>query len=40
VDETYIGSAFINPDIVDGVPVYIEPGLPRNIVASVSFGFE
>ena len=39
-EETYIGSAFINPDIVDGVPVYIEPGLPRNIVASVSFGFE
>ena len=39
-DETYIGSAFINPDVVDGVPIYIEPGLPRNIVASISLGFE
>ena len=38
--ETYIGSAFINPDVVDGVPIYIEPGLPRNVVASISLGFE
>jgi iron complex outermembrane receptor protein len=39
-DETYIGSAFINPDVVNGVPIYIEPGLPRNVVASISVGFE
>jgi iron complex outermembrane recepter protein len=39
-DETYIGSAFINPDVVNGEPVYIEPGLPRNVVASISLGFE
>jgi hypothetical protein len=39
-DETYIGSAFINPDVVDGQPVYIEPGLPRNVVASISLGFK
>ncbi len=38
-DVKYIGSAFINPDIVDGVPVYIEPGLPRNFIASLSLGF-
>jgi hypothetical protein len=30
VDEHYAASAFINPDVVDGVPVYLEPGLPRN----------
>lgn len=37
-DAKYVGSAFINPDIVGGAPVYIEPGMPRNIVASLSFG--
>jgi iron complex outermembrane receptor protein len=39
-DEKYAASAFINPDIVDGVPVYLEPGLPRNIVASLTLGFK
>jgi len=39
-DETYVGSAFVNPDVVNGVPIYIEPGLPRNVVASISLGFE
>jgi iron complex outermembrane receptor protein len=37
-DEKYVASAFINPDIVGGVPVYIEPGLPRNITVSLSLG--
>jgi iron complex outermembrane recepter protein len=38
-DKKYVGSAFINPDIVGGVPVYLEPGMPRNITASLSFNF-
>ncbi len=29
LNRRYIGSAFINPDVVDGEAVYIEPGLPR-----------
>lgn len=35
-DEKYISSAFINPDIVNGVPLYLEPGLPRNFVIGLS----
>lgn len=35
-DEKYAASAFINPDSVNGRPVFLEPGLPRNITASVS----
>lgn len=35
-DRRYVGSAFINPDIVDGQPVYIESGLPRQWTAGVS----
>jgi outer membrane receptor protein involved in Fe transport len=35
-DEKYIGSAFLNPDVVDGVPVAFEPGLPRHVVVSLS----
>jgi iron complex outermembrane receptor protein len=38
-DKKYIGSAWLNPDIVGGKPVYIEPGLPRNVVASLSLGY-
>lgn len=37
-DKKYAASAFINPDIVNGVPVYLEPGLPRNITASITVG--
>ena len=37
-DSKYVGSAWLNPDIVDGAPVYIEPGLPRNFVGSLSLG--
>ncbi len=32
----YIGSAFVNPDIVDGVPVAFEPGAGRSFLFSVS----
>jgi iron complex outermembrane recepter protein len=39
-DTKYAASAFINPDLVSGAPVFLEPGLPRNIVASVSFGIK
>ncbi|MEK7729592.1 MAG: TonB-dependent receptor [candidate division KSB1 bacterium] len=35
-DEKYISSAFINPDIVNGAPLYLEPGLPRNFVIGLS----
>ena len=39
-DEKYAASAFINPDVVNGQPVYLEPGLPRSITASISFHFD
>lgn len=35
-DTRYIGSAFLNPDVVAGVPVAFEPGLPRNVVLSLA----
>jgi iron complex outermembrane receptor protein len=38
-DEKYAASAFINPDVVNGVPIYLEPGLSRNFTASLSLGF-
>lgn len=36
-DKKYAASAFVNPDIVGGVPLYLEPGLPRNFVVGISF---
>jgi iron complex outermembrane receptor protein len=33
----YVSSAFVNPDVVNGAPLFIEPGLPRNYVIGVSF---
>lgn len=36
-DKKYAASAFVNPDIVNGAPVYLEPGLPRNYVFGLSF---
>lgn len=33
-DAGYVSSAFLNPDLVGGVPVAFEPGLPRNVVLS------
>jgi iron complex outermembrane receptor protein len=35
-DRKYIGSAFLNPDVVGGVPVAFEPGLPRQLVLTLS----
>ena len=37
-DEKYIGSAFLNPDLVGGAPAAYEPGLPRTFIASLSLG--
>lgn len=37
-DTKYAGSAFVNPDIVGGLPVYLEPGLPGSVTVSLSFG--
>ena len=39
-DRKYIGSAFLNPDVVNGKPVAFEPGLPRQVLRgrSVSVG--
>jgi outer membrane receptor protein involved in Fe transport len=37
LNRKYIGSAWINPDLnARGEPIYIEPGLPRNVVGSLS----
>ena len=37
-DRRYVESAFLNPDVVGGQPVAFEPGLPRNVVFSLSLG--
>jgi iron complex outermembrane recepter protein len=37
-DKKYIGSAFLNPDLVGGAPAAFEPGLPRTFVVSLSLG--
>jgi iron complex outermembrane receptor protein len=34
----YIGSAFLNPDVVNGVPVAFEPGQPREVVIGLTLG--
>lgn len=34
----YIGSAFLNPDVVAGVPVAFEPGRPREVVVGLTLG--
>ncbi|MCX6168549.1 MAG: TonB-dependent receptor [Ignavibacteriales bacterium] len=38
-DLKYASSAFINPDIVNKEAVFLEPGMPRNIVLSISIGY-
>ena len=35
-DRHYIGSAFLNPDVVAGQAVAFEPGLPRHVVVGVT----
>ncbi len=37
-DKRYIGSAFVNPDVVNGVPVAFEPAQPRTYILSISVG--
>ena len=37
-DARYIVSSFLNPDIVSNAPVAFEPGLPRQLIVSVSVG--
>lgn len=37
-DRRYIGSAFVNPDVVNGIPVAFEPGSARSWIFSVSIG--
>lgn len=39
-DEKYAASAFINPDVVNNKPIFLEPGLPRSILFSVSFMYK
>jgi iron complex outermembrane recepter protein len=38
LDRRFIGSAFTNPDVVNGVAVAYEPGTPRSVVVSLSIG--
>ncbi len=33
-DTRYIGSAFLNPDLVNGQPAAYEPGMPRTVIVS------
>lgn len=37
-DKQYIGSAFLNPDLVNGAPAAFEPGMPRSVIVSLSLG--
>lgn len=37
-DRQHIGSAFLNPDVVNGQPVAFEPGMPRTVVVSFTVG--
>lgn len=40
-DQKYAAAAWINPQLNSKrLPVYLEPGLPRNVVGSVSIGWE
>ncbi|HEX6370516.1 MAG TPA: TonB-dependent receptor [Longimicrobium sp.] len=39
LDERYVASAFLNPDVVDGEPVAFEPGLPRHAVLTLTLGW-
>lgn len=38
-DTKYASSAFINPDYINKEAVFLEPGLPRNFVLSVSLSY-
>lgn len=36
----YVGSAWLNPDLIGGRPVFIEPGLPSNFIGSIGLGVD
>ncbi|MFH0991652.1 MAG: TonB-dependent receptor [bacterium] len=38
-NQRYAASAFVNPDIVGGVPLYLEPGLPRNFFGGIDIRY-
>lgn len=38
-DKRHIGSAFLNPDVVGGVPVAFEPGMPRTVIVGAAVGW-
>ncbi len=38
-DRAYVASAFLNPDVVNGVPVAFEPGLPRHLLVSLTLSY-
>ncbi len=38
-DLKYASSAFINPDIVNNEAIFLEPGMPRNFVLSISLSY-
>jgi iron complex outermembrane receptor protein len=37
-DKKFIGSAFLNPDLVGGAPAAFEPGMPRSVTVSFTIG--
>ena len=37
-DRRYIGSAFLNPDLVGNAPAAYEPGMPRSVLVSLTVG--
>ncbi|MEO8333712.1 MAG: hypothetical protein ABI664_01985 [bacterium] len=37
-DTKYVGSAFLNPDLLNGAPAVFEPGMPRTVIVSFSVG--
>jgi iron complex outermembrane receptor protein len=37
-DKKYIGSAFLNPDLIGTAPAAFEPGMPRTLIVSFSVG--
>jgi iron complex outermembrane recepter protein len=37
-DKSYIGSAFLNPDLVGTAPAAYEPGMPRSVLVSLTVG--
>ena len=38
-DKKYASSSWINPDLVNGKPVFLEPGLPRNAIGSLGLSW-